>query len=232
MFLPDEFRQKTNGGKNNSPLQKWCLLKPLKTQPELPSNANVQAKADLALSPTEEFMIPLKKQFRSEKKLQQPSKKRKNVDFTDAIIEYNKSKSRINALGGENEEEMPNENQNVDIDSEIQEQQEKLDALLQQKISANLKLLSKESVVESSKKTAEIYSYDPVSINKLFTKPEVTRNEFDPASKIRNSKHSKVNKRRMTNAITRMKNNHSLTYKKDAPSNQGGGSSGGGSNKN
>ncbi len=230
MFLPNEFRQPSDSEKNK--ITKWCLLKPFKSQSKaVQSNETVQAKAAQTVSPTEEFMIPLKQQFRSEKKPQ--GKKRKNVDFTDAIIEYNRAKARVNALGGDNEEEMLNENQNDDIDTEIQEQQQKLDALVQQKITANLKLLSKETAAPGSSKETngneEIYTYDAQSMNKLFAKPEVTRNEFDPASKIRNSKHSKVNKRRMTNAITRMKNNHSLTYKKDAPSNQGGNGGGGSS---
>lgn len=157
-----------------------------------------------------------------------PKKRSKNIDFTNAIIEYNKSKvSKVNALGGVNEDEMPNENQNDDdIDNEISAQQQKLDALLQKKISDNLSILSKElKNPATSSDTPDIYNYNAQSMNKLFAKPELARDHFDPASKIKNSKHSKVNKRRVTNAITRMKNNHSLTYKKDTPGGSGNNSS-------
>ncbi len=100
------------------------------------------------------------------------------------------------------------------------------------KIRSNLNILSKES--NNTNKTngnlekdneTNVYSYDTQAMNKLFAKPEKTREEFDPTTKIGNSRHKKVNKRRMTNSVTRVKSNQSLTYKKEQPSQMGGSNS-------
>jgi hypothetical protein len=223
LFLPREFQQE-----NSRSFKNWVLLKPLK-QTAKSSLLLTKPKEEEKVATPDIMMIPLKQQYKFEKYSagEMKAKKRKsNVDFTDAIIEYNKQKQvRVNALGAEDGEdgaEMINEYQNNDIDKEIQTQQEKLEELMQKKIQANLGILSQEAIAkncassEGTPATSSIYTYDPQKMNKLFAKPEVVNDRFDPASKIRSSKHKAVNKRRMTNAVTRMKNNHSLTYVKKA----------------
>lgn len=233
MFLPSEFRKTNN---LDTSIKKWILLKAKKIESVEPSIQSSVTQTKIEKESTEEFMIPLKKQYRLEKFTsgEKKTKKRANkIDFTDAIIEYNKSKiARVNALGGEDDRNLINENQNDDIDKTIEIQQKKLDNLVQDKIRSNLSILSKESNNPKNsfasnsehldKNQETIYSYDVEAMNKLFAKPEKTRDEFDPASKIGNSRHKKVNKRRMTNSVTRVKNNHSLTYKKEQPNNMGG----------
>lgn len=233
MFLPSEFRQQNNLDNN---IKKWTLLKASKKEPIIPVLPSI-AKTTIKTETTEEFcMIPLKKQYKLEKYAsgeKKPKKRANKIDFTDAIIEYNKTKiAKVNALGDDDDGTLLNENQNDDIDREIEIQQKKLDNLVQDKIRSNLSILSKESNNAKNKKIASnndslnnddnTYSYDTQAMNKLFAKPEKTQNEFDPAAKIGNSRHRKVNKRRMTNTVTRAKSNQSLTYKKEQPSNMGG----------
>lgn len=251
IFLPKEFREVNN---IDNIITKWSLKKPQEVISTIfiKESQRVQKTEEPIISADMITMIPLKQQYKFEKlasgeEKRKPKKRAKNVDFTDAIKEYNNSKQvKINALGGgENEEGMINENQNNDIDNEINDQQKKLDELLQKKIRLNLNILSKESTNNSevndnsindssnskntqnkdTAQTSNIYTYNPQSMNKLFAKPELNRGEFDPASKTRNSKHSKVNKRRMTNAVTRMKSNQSLTYKVNSNHGSSGGNS-------
>lgn len=233
IFLPKEF-QPENTSKD---FKKWVLLKPLKERAKTSQDLS-KAKVEEKIVTPDIMMIPLKQQYKFEKYSAgelKPKKRKTNVDFTDAIIEYNKQKqAKVNALSGgaEDEAEMINEYQNNDIDKEIESQQQKLEELMQKKIQSNLSLLSQEASGSSSRNgtansaaehaTSSIYTYNPNAMNKLFAKPELSKEQFDPSSKLRNSKHKAVNKRRMTNAVTRMKNNHSLTYKKSDNRQNGG----------
>ena len=221
MFLPVEFRQVAS--ELDGEVRKWSLLKPREVTTTQQANKE-EPKIDLTEKPADKIdvaMIPLKQQYKFEKfasGVDRKPKKRsfnKNVDFTDAIIEYNKSKvEKINALGSSDLDR--GTNQNDDIDYEIEVQQKKLDDLVQLKIRSNLQLLSQQTTSEQAagKSSPEAaFAYNIETMNKVFSKPDTAANKFDPASKIRKANHSKVNKRRMTNAVTRSKNNQSVTYK-------------------
>ena len=227
MFLPVEFRQAAS--QLDVEVRKWSLLKPREVTTTQQVDKEVP-KMDVTEKPADKIdvtMIPLKQQYKFEKfsGAERKPKKRsfnKNVDFTDAIIEYNKSKvEKINALGSSDLDRAPN--QNDDMDHEIEVQQKKLDDLMQQRIRSNLQLLSQQTMSQASDEQAATaasksspeaaFVYNIETMNKVFTKPDMVANKFDPASKIRKANHSKVNKRRMTNAVTRSKNNQSVTYK-------------------
>lgn len=107
----------------------------------------VQVKEEATVEETQAdvFMIPLKKQFKMEKHSESKKlkKKLKNVDFSDAIIEFNKSRAeRIEALGADEEE------------------QEKLDKI-SEKVKENLNSLSQ------FVKKANINKKVPEIVNKL-----------------------------------------------------------------
>jgi len=221
LFLPLEFRS------NISEVVKWNLIKTeeVKATPfVLEKNVSLASKEeDLAEKNSNFNMIPLKQQFKHEKyksdKKHVKSKALKNVDFTDIITEYNKSKvEKVYALGskdleeGEDDEEI----QSIDIDT----QQQQLNDLIASKISSNLKSLSESvknsngtSTNEASSKKA--FSYDAESMDQLFAKPANKKGDYDPSARIKRVQFSKVNKRRSTNALTRNKQNQSVTFKKD-----------------
>ena len=69
---------------------------------------------------------------------------------------------------------------------------------------------------DSSASTPFEYNID--KINKLFSKTDDSKNEFDPTGKMRKGNFNRVNKRRTTNAVTRSNNSKSVTFKMSAPS--------------
>ena len=220
MFLPNEFRSQSNtANTDNAEITKWNLIKTevVKATPfvlqKKQAFANEEEDENVA-KPANTNMIPLKQQFKQEKyKHQVKNKILKNVDFTDAIIEYNKSKvEKVHALGSKDLED--EEIQSVDIDT----QQQQLNDLIASRISSNLKSLSeavKSGINEGEAASSAAFSYDAKSMNELFAKPAPKKGEYDPSSKIKRVQFSKVNKRRSTNAVTRNKQNQSMTFKKE-----------------
>lgn len=219
MFLPFEFRS------NKCEIIKWNLIKTeeIKSKPfVLEKNVSVASKQEESSEQNGIFnMIPLKQQFKHEKykidKKHSKSKALKNVDFTDIITEYNKSKvEKVYALGSKEMEE-DGEIQSIDIES----QQQQLNDLIASKINSNLKSLS-ESVKNKNagETTSEAtfkkpFSYDLQSMEQLFAKPTNKKGDYDPSARIKRVQFNKVNKRRSTNALTRNKQNQSVTFKKD-----------------
>ena len=217
MFLPFEFR---SSGKCE--MLKWNLIKSeeVKAKPfVLEKNTSLVSKEEDMSAKNPNFnMIPLKQQSKQEKfknndKKYTKNKVLKNVDFTEAIVEYNKSKvEKVYALGSKDLEN--EEIQSIDVDA----QQQQLQALIADKISSNLKSLSESvkcATLKDDAKTSKPFVYDPQSMDQLFAKPASKKNEYDPSSKIKRVQFSKVNKRRSTNAVTRNKQNQSLTFKKE-----------------
>jgi ribonuclease D len=223
-FLPREIRKITQDD-NTAP--KWNLIKSVNE-----NEAYNQAQINIAdLLPQETAtndinMIPLKQQYKKEKHLllghdKKKKKLLKNVDFSDAIIEYNKSKiEKINALGSIQEEE----------NSELNDQSQQLNELINKKLSENLKSLSQQVKVGSFEFGSDVgassgsaanessegeFFYDPNNMNKIFSKPQSSKDniKYDPSSRLKQNKFDKINKRRQTNLVSRAKHNLTFTYK-------------------
>lgn len=189
MFLPKYYQI----GYNIDPNQYWKLIK--SSQIKKVEVEQEQEPVEL-VKKDDVLMIPLKKQFKQEKNTETKKlkKKLKDVDFSEAIIEYNKRKTeQIEALGSENLE-------NGD------EQFEKLS----EKVKDNLKSISEFVKKANFSKESQEFKYDPDTMNQMFSKQSETK----PKAKRFEDKFGKANKRRSTNAVTRSKNNKSFTFKK------------------
>jgi hypothetical protein len=122
----------------------------------------------------------------------------------------------VYALGSKEMEE-DGEIQSIDIES----QQQQLNDLIASKINSNLKSLSElvkntnEGETTSEATFKKPFSYDPQSMEQLFAKPTNKKGDYDPSARIKRVQFNKVNKRRSTNALTRNKQNQSVTFKKD-----------------
>ena len=197
VFLPLELRS------TNVQSFKWNLVKPseILAKPVISKETKAAKEAEEEVKTQETNMIPLKNQFRqekfanSEKKLK---KKLKSIDLAETIVEYNRIKSaQAPALGDEEA-----------MDEELESQQRQINSLIEEKVNSNLKLLSQ------SLKSGTEFSYEADAMNQMFSKPQKpARADYDPASKLKRSNFAKVNKRRQTNAVTRAKQNQSVTFK-------------------
>ena len=212
MFLPPELRHNANPNEN---YVTWNLLKSTENQNQSQNSTASLSKPEEPVKIDQDIlMIPLKKQFFLEKfsgEKKQKTKHTKNLEYTEAIIEYNRVQEKNQAgLGNSKVSSDSDEDGQVDI------QQKKLNNLIEQKILSNLKLLSNASANENNEaKSAPQapFEYDKEKINKLFANSNETKGDFDPTSKIRKSTLNRVNKRRTTNAVTRSNNSKSVTFK-------------------
>lgn len=219
-FLPKEIRKVSEIDENET---KWNLIKSVQTEVHNQVQINPTDLATEQSITNDINMIPLKQQFKKEKHVllghdKKKKKALKNVDFSDAIIEYNKSKTeKINALGSIQEEES----------SELNEQSQKLNELINKKLTENLKSLSEQVKVGSfefggassgsgaNESSEGEFVYDTNDMNKLFSKPQSSKDnvKYDPSSRLKQNKFDKINKRRQTNLVSRAKHNLTYTYK-------------------
>lgn len=191
MFLPKYYQI----GSNKLPDQCWNLIKSNQNK-----NLEIEKLQESIQQPKTDdiLMIPLKKQFKHEKTLETKKLKKrlKDVDFTDAIIEYNKKKNeKIDALG---EQDLEKSNEEFEK--------------LSEKVKDNLKSISEFVKKANFSKETNEFKYDPETMNQMFSKPHGSGQD----SKVKRfeDKFGKGNKRRSTNAVTRSKNNKSFTFKK------------------
>ncbi len=222
MYLPSDLRRGRPSPSSSVQDSQWSLIKP-RTDEE-----NKQLKSDsVKIEPVkldkeiEDLgMIPIKIQIRAEKKVDQEKKLKKaikkNVDFTDAIIKFNKQKSVINALGAsqQDEGEMNYEQPEVEFDELSQKIHENLKSLSETVNKSNIR--SKMNIKPSTSTNGEPteFNYDPNRMNQMFAGSSKNNNNFDPTSKIKRTNFGKVSKRRQTNALTRSNNNQSFIFKK------------------
>lgn len=190
MFLPKYYQI----GHDIRPDQYWNLI----TSSEVQKVQSEQEPEPVEPTKTDDvLMIPLKKQFKHEKNTETKKlkKKLKDVDFSEAIIEYNKRKNeqQVEALG----------------DTEKNDEQfEKLS----EKVKDNLKSISQFVKNANFSKDSEQFKYDPENMNQMFSKAHSS--EKEPKAKRFEDKFGKANKRRSTNALTRSKNTKSFTFRK------------------
>lgn len=190
MFLPKYYQI----GNNKHSEQCWNLIKSYQNK-----KVDFKKEPEPIQKPNSDdiLMIPLKKQFKNEKlnETKKLKNKLKDVDFTEAIIEYNKIKNeQIEALGDEN----------LAKSNEFEK--------LSEKVKDNLKSISEfVKKAKFSKETNE-FKYDSETMNQMFSKPHGSGQD----SKVKRfeDKFGKGNKRRSTNAVTRSKNNKSFTFRK------------------
>jgi exosome complex exonuclease RRP6 len=211
LFLPNELRANNNDRVDES--EYWNLIKTDARHKRdahiFSTDANQEEATNGNQSANESSMIPLKQQFKFEKFVassgasgqQKAKKKKKDVDFTDAIIEYNRKKMKTEPVLGDRIEE-------GELEEIEEEEKEKFDQLAQ-KIQDNLKSLS------DSVKNATFTGYDAQQMNKMFQKPSQSTNESGQHAS-RQSKYGKINKRRNTNAVTRSKHNQSATFRSNS----------------
>lgn len=134
MFLPLDLR--LNSAKSET-FQPWNLLKATENNQSFNSTAQLAKPEEPVKVDGDVLMIPLKRQsflekFSGEKKTK--TKAQKNLEYTEAIIEYNRNQEKNQAgLGNES---------SGSEDGEVDEQQKKLNTLIEQRILSNLKLLS------------------------------------------------------------------------------------------
>lgn len=95
MFLPAEFRSQ----RSIEEQQKWNLLKPQLNEPSTLNHMQDEILPDnISKKKEDDFLIPLKKLFKSEKK--QLQKKMKKVNFSEMISDFAKSKeAELEAIG-------------------------------------------------------------------------------------------------------------------------------------
>jgi ribonuclease D len=231
IFLPKELRRSNCENEGNV----WTLLK----QETKSTISATTSKADNqsiinnneSEANNDENLISLKKQSRLEKLTSNGRTKKKNlknVDFTDAIIEYNKTKHQKNkekALGCETIDD------NINNDDDDDEQQSDVSKSIQKNLQFLSKSIRKESEAatltkeKAHKNIQQLFSYDSKSINDKFSKAALQPNQqkqFDPtmlesyapssSNGKKNNAGSRVNKRRTTNALTRAKHTKSETF--------------------
>jgi hypothetical protein len=214
LFLPNELR--VNSGNGIDEAHCWNLIKTDAIQKrnvhESVAGSSQEEATNGHTSTSDNNMIPLRQQFKFEKfaatsgagvEQHKAKKKKKEVDFTDAIIEYNRKKMKTEPVLGEQVEE-------GELDEIETEEKEKFDQLAQ-KIQDNLRSLS------DSVKNATFTGYDAQEMNKMFQKSSQQTNESTSGQHgSRQSKYGKMNKRRNTNAVTRSKHNQSATFRSNS----------------
>ncbi|CAF0830592.1 unnamed protein product [Brachionus calyciflorus] len=193
-------------GHRVEPEKYWNLLKSTEKMSQVESEEEMDEKVQE--TKTEDIlMIPLKKQFKLEKNTESKKLKKrlKDVDFSDAIIEYNKMKSEsVQALGGEETETQNDQHFNN----------------LSEKVKDNLKSIS-EFVKKANfsknftENAGEFSGYSAENLNQMFSKSH-NEQQQEQKQKRFEDKFGKVNKRRATNAVTRSKNNKSFTFKNNS----------------
>lgn len=211
LFLPNELR--VNKGDGVDETHYWNLIKTdARQQRDVQQSATGMSQDEEInghKSANDNNMIPLRQQFKFEKfaatsgavEQHKAKKKKKDVDFTDAIIEYNRKKMKTEPVLGEQVEE-------GELDEIETEERERFDQLAK-KIQDNLKSLS------DSVKNATFTGYDAQEMNKMFQKPSQSTNEPGQHAS-RQSKYGKMNKRRNTNAVTRSNHNQSATFRSNS----------------
>jgi ribonuclease D len=215
MFLPKEMRLNAN---QNEKHISWNLLKSTENNQSLNSTGNLSKPEEPIKIDQDELMIPLKRQFYLEKfsgEKKSKTKHTKNLEYTEAIIEYNR-------IQEENQAGLRNSNESSDSeDGQVDSHQKKLSNVIEQKILSNLKHLANASAngnQEATSATSEAsFEYEKEKINKMFYNSNETKGDYDPTSKIRKSTLNRVNKRRTTNAVTRSNNSKSVTFRVTNP---------------
>lgn len=205
LYLPADLRRTNVYGDS----EHWTLIKPEETVEKVVLAKNSEALvAPVVLKSDELNMIPIKMQIKAEKKDSSDKKikkiLKKSVDFTDAIIKFNKTKNQVNALGAEDEMAEANETEEF---SEFD-----------QKLRDNLKSLS-ETVKkqDESMKKQRFVGYETNSMNQMFKSAAAAGSSGgkDKGKRAANSSGKITKRRQQTNPLTRSSNNQSFSFKKN-----------------